>query len=1110
MRRVKLRRPARLGVVVLICILLSVLFTAQLPNAHALGYATITRVQGNARGTATSGSTITVTMASTPTSGNMIVIVIFNQNFYDSVAITVSSISETGVTWTGSGNGKATGLSWSKVDTEIWIGTVGSGASKTITVQLSASLGTYATAIANACEYNGLASASSVLDKTATNGQGGFTSAITGTTATTTQANELWIGGIGDLNTGINAYGPATQSSPTNSFTLLDGANLLGSAPAYYNQSLGYLERIVSSTGTANSGVTLATLDYVSIGVIATFKALLVSASMIVSASGLGTGYYATLTYYNSTNTLTTRYLSGTGGNSSVTDNMYIGSSLTISGSVSGAASQRWITTNTTTQAIPSSDTTWTFIYRMQWKPTITLTGTTVSLTVSITARTANGTSATASGLYTSWSNWCDDSTTLTFSQQNTGGGGATERLQTTSTRSWSVTSALTETITYLHQWKPTITLTGTTAALTVSITARTLDGSPATASGLFTSWSDWCDDSTTLTFSTLNTGGGSGTERLHTVSTVSWSVTSALAQTITYIHQWEPPINTSSLPNSANYVTVSYTLDGSAKSQVVSGQGGNSSWTDWADESTTLSIGQTLTISGTERYKTTDTFSWTVSDASAKSVTYRHQWKPTVTPTNLPTGYPTNVTRTLDGSSGQVTGISSTSPFSDWVDTSTSLSIADPVIVSTYQRWKNSNATSSFSVTSAASKIFVYVAQTQFAWSFKASDGTTVITSSIQQLNVTDPSAVAKMFVTGNFTGLWVSNGTWTVTDLRYLDDAGGYSNILVSQTPYSTGGARSITSRIYNVTLNGLDQSANALNGNTTIRITYPSGASKSYTSLVGSVSRGYTMPNGTYVLTVYWNGLIVNSTLTSHAVTADESLNISTLVYYSATGNYRMAVDQGTMSDVNAGVSTLALRATATGAHTIIVYVGSNGMPSALTIDGTTTYAGTDWAYDASKALISIPLTFSSHDIWMNWAGTPPSGPSGGPGGTTTPPLSQPLEQMKEVIVAVTKTPWLIGLLVPFFLFCGAYYGYQKDKRWLALIVTSVAVVWLVNLLFFANILPSAELSKITSGYFPLAVPYVGLPTMTGEALAQWIMSFSLLVLPISIIAWFLTRE
>ena len=231
--------------------------------------ATPVRVQGNATGSWSSGSTFTITLGATPTNGNTLIAVISTWAF-TSGKYGVSSISQTGVTWTGSGNGKQAykiGAS-SYNEVEIWLGTVGSGASTTITVTLLDTGGSdlYA-ALGDVCEYSGLASASTVLDKTATNENTSTTTGDTGTTATTTQANELFIGGILGV---ITSASSATQSSPTNSFSLLDGNTHTSGDQTW---SLGYLEKIVSATGTANSSVTFANSVGRYLGVIATFKA---------------------------------------------------------------------------------------------------------------------------------------------------------------------------------------------------------------------------------------------------------------------------------------------------------------------------------------------------------------------------------------------------------------------------------------------------------------------------------------------------------------------------------------------------------------------------------------------------------------------------------------------------------------------------------------------------------------------------------------------------------------------------------------------------------------------------------------------------------------------
>jgi DNA-binding IscR family transcriptional regulator len=204
------------------------------------------RVQGNARGTSTT-SPISVTMASTPASGNVLVAIIGTE--YSGGYRTVSSISETNVVWAKQIS--QSGQTYYNI--EIWFGTVGVDASKSVTINLSGNPDYGSTA--DICEYSGIAT-SSFLDKTATN-TGNSIYPDTGTTVDTTQANELWVGGTVNGN-----YKPST---PTDGFTLLDG-NL--STYMY----LTYLEKIVSATGAAHSSVTLSSARGWA-GCIATFKA---------------------------------------------------------------------------------------------------------------------------------------------------------------------------------------------------------------------------------------------------------------------------------------------------------------------------------------------------------------------------------------------------------------------------------------------------------------------------------------------------------------------------------------------------------------------------------------------------------------------------------------------------------------------------------------------------------------------------------------------------------------------------------------------------------------------------------------------------------------------
>ena len=150
------------------------------------------------------------------------------------------------------------------LDSEIWYGVVSGGASTSITFSLVGGSGS-GNEVVDVAEYSGV-STSGLLDKTAT-ASGSSTVLSTGTTDTTSQASELWIGCVGLFSPSSFAV-----STPQSGFTLLD------STVSFVGEkcSNSYLENVVSSTGAASSGVTTS-ITTSSVGCIATFKALIYS-----------------------------------------------------------------------------------------------------------------------------------------------------------------------------------------------------------------------------------------------------------------------------------------------------------------------------------------------------------------------------------------------------------------------------------------------------------------------------------------------------------------------------------------------------------------------------------------------------------------------------------------------------------------------------------------------------------------------------------------------------------------------------------------------------------------------------------------------------------------
>jgi len=238
---------------------------------------TIAKVQGpkNNYGIAPP-QTLSVTLDSTPISGDVL---ICTTAIESGDSRTVSGISQTGVTWSYCKNKAVYNATWATYyDVEIWIGVVGSGASKTLTISYSGTQ--WAVFWATALEYSGVAT-SNELDKTASN-TGTDKYPDTGTTVATAQDGELWIGAT-------LIQGPNAQGTPTNGFTLYDYYDVGGSG------DLGTLQLMNAAQGTAHSSTT-ATSANPWVGCIVTF--LPAAGAISKSFSDVGGGSDAFLNPY--------------------------------------------------------------------------------------------------------------------------------------------------------------------------------------------------------------------------------------------------------------------------------------------------------------------------------------------------------------------------------------------------------------------------------------------------------------------------------------------------------------------------------------------------------------------------------------------------------------------------------------------------------------------------------------------------------------------------------------------------------------------------------------------------------------------------------------------
>ncbi len=232
-----------------------------------LSEAAVVKVQTVSGGNNNTTSVALPALSAAPANGNTMIAVIATRG---TTANRVLSITQTGATWSRVTQATNAG----GTTTEIWYAPNVAGAGTGITINLAAA--TYAAAVVS--EYNGLLAASADVSANTT---GSSAAASTGTTTATTAVDELWIGGIGLVNSGY------TLSSITNTFTEVANAVSTG-ASATNNARVYALQRVVNTTGAATTGGTVSTSSQWS-GAIATFKMTVV---LTCTACHGGTGSF--------------------------------------------------------------------------------------------------------------------------------------------------------------------------------------------------------------------------------------------------------------------------------------------------------------------------------------------------------------------------------------------------------------------------------------------------------------------------------------------------------------------------------------------------------------------------------------------------------------------------------------------------------------------------------------------------------------------------------------------------------------------------------------------------------------------------------------------------
>jgi hypothetical protein len=279
-----------------------ILTTLSIPQGSFYVDPTITLVQGNSRATATTGNTVTFSQTNAPAKGDLDIL---TAGFYDGGGnwIHITGVSQANVTWS-----YQQGWEYSEGDTAIWAGVASASAGASITVSLSynLTLSPVSVVILDVCEWSGLRTIG-FLDQMASNYNfNANTQTDTGTTPTTSQANELFLGTTFGWNGG-------SQSTPTNSFTLLDGVN---TAVGSFDCSETYLYYVANTAMQADSGATLqGAADWW--GCMATFEQAPAPSYSNAAVNTTLAGYHAEADVLWNTGTNVSGYVFGSNASSS-------------------------------------------------------------------------------------------------------------------------------------------------------------------------------------------------------------------------------------------------------------------------------------------------------------------------------------------------------------------------------------------------------------------------------------------------------------------------------------------------------------------------------------------------------------------------------------------------------------------------------------------------------------------------------------------------------------------------------------------------------------------------------------------------------------------------
>ena len=397
------------------------------------------------------------------------------------------------------------------------------------------------------------------------------------------------------------------------------------------------------------------------------------------------------------------------------------------------------------------------------------------------------------------WFMWADDSST--FKVEKTIPIDSSERFHAATEPQWTVVQSEILEVSYFRQFHSSISILGLDSPTDFSFTS----GGKVIETEIQDSWNDWVDEGRSLVLPRVI--DQSPSERYITTDDVVIKVDKPVNHLIDYTHQWLVPIS----QNTDTNIPISISFLGDLENHII-----NDKLSLWIDDDSDISIPQIISPKPLHRW-ILDSNLLNINSASAIEINYQEQIKPTIVTSGLTSNYPASITYT---SQGQTYTESSSSIWSNWIDSVTSVNIEQQISGKPGEKW-----TSEDLIINPIDDPLIfninYVHESLSSLIFTDANQNTILEDLPSTIEIINPDGTISSLT--SYSNLWFADGTYTIKNIEYQGSS--FSPISSRNFTPSAGKSWIVPLSLHDLTFNVKDQIGFSVS-NTDVLLTMPNG--------------------------------------------------------------------------------------------------------------------------------------------------------------------------------------------------------------------------------------------------------------------------------------------